>query len=201
MLGPWLVLLLYSTVMLTCAEWCWSNVCHSMCRMTRRPAPWAVSSCSSCSSSASWSALAVLSLVSTKQKQPANQRTKISSFSSCYKIILFYFQESWSTRISKRILENVSTENFRLAVKKTELKEQYQRECWTKSVNHFWQPAHHELKAPGVKKPHAFCTFLSSSIHSTWWEISRHCKNQKTGSAPHLLMHEKLNLFWLNFLR
>ena len=118
MLGPWLVLLLYSTVMLTCAEWCWSNVCHSMYRMTRRPAPWAVSSCSSCSSSASWSALAVLSLVSTKQKQPANQRTKISSFSSCYKIILFYFQESWSTRISKRILENVSTENFRLAVKK-----------------------------------------------------------------------------------
>ena len=118
MLGPWLVLLLYSTVMLTCAEWCWSNVCHSMCRMTRRPAPWAVSSSSSCSSSASWSALAVLSLVSTKQKQPANQRTKISSFSSCYKIILFYFQESWSTRISKRILGNVSTENFRLAVKK-----------------------------------------------------------------------------------
>ena len=117
MLGPWLVLLLFSTVMLTCAEWCWSNVCHSMYRMTRRPAPWAVSSCSSCSSSASWSALAVLSLVSTKQKQPANQKTKICSV-SLYKIIFINFQESWSTRISRRILGNVSTESFRPSVKK-----------------------------------------------------------------------------------
>ena len=168
MLGPWLVLLLYSTVMLTCAEWCWSKVCHSMCRMTRRPAPWAVSSSSSCSSSASWSALAVLSLVSTKQKQPANQRTKISSFSSCHKIILFYFQESWSTRISKRILGNVSTENFRLAVKKNWVERTISARILDKVGESSWQPAHHELKAPGVKKTtcvlHLFVVFHSFHV-------------------------------------